>query len=84
MDPLLAFAANVRAARRAAGLTQETLAAEAQLPMAYVGRIERAERDPSVRTVARLARGLGVDVESLFAGVPRADDDTPRRASPAD
>lgn len=82
MDPLLTFAANLRAARTAAGMTQETLAAEAGLPMAYVGRIERAEKDPSVRTVSRLARGLGIEVEALFAGVPPADDETPRRATP--
>lgn len=80
MDPLAAFAANVAAARRAAGLTQEALAAKADLSMAYVGRIERAEKDPSVRTIARLARGLDVQVEALFAGVPQADDQTPRKA----
>ena len=39
------------------------------LSMTDVGRIERGERDPSVKTVARLARGLGVSPGELFEGV---------------
>ncbi len=41
----------------------------ADLHMTDVGRIERGERDPSVKTVARLARGLGVSPGELFEGV---------------
>lgn len=82
VDPLLTFAENVRRTRHAAGLTQETLGERADLPVTYIGRIERAERDPGVRTVSRLARGLGVEVAELFAGVPQADDTTPRRRTP--
>jgi transcriptional regulator with XRE-family HTH domain len=81
-DPLHVFAENVRAMRKAAGLSQEALGERAGLEMAYVGRIERAEKDPSVRTVARLARGLDVAVADLFDGVPQADDNTPRRRAP--
>lgn len=69
MDALEACAANLRRAREAAGLTQERLAELADLHMTDVGRIERGERDPGVRTVARLARGLGVKPGDLFEGV---------------
>ena len=60
MDAVEAFARNLRQAREAAGLTQERLAELADVHMTDVGRIERAERDPGVRTVTRLAKGLGV------------------------
>ena len=80
MDPLATFAGNVRAARGAAGLTQMQLAERADLELGYIGRIERAEVDPGVRTVARLARGLEIEVASLFEGVPHATDETPRKA----
>jgi len=54
--------------RETAGLTQERLAELADLHMTDVGRIERGERDPGVKTVARLARGLGVKPGELFDG----------------
>jgi len=37
--------------------------------MTDVGRIERGERDPGVKTVVRLAKGLGVKPGELFEGV---------------
>lgn len=65
-DPLPIFAANLKRERTARGLTQERLAEEAGLHMTDVARIERAERDPGVRTIAKLARGLGVDSAELL------------------
>lgn len=79
MDPLLVFAENLRAVRKAQQLSQEGLAHAAGIQFSQVGRIERGRVDPGVRTVARLARGLNVEVSALFVGVPHADDDTPRR-----
>jgi transcriptional regulator with XRE-family HTH domain len=79
MEPLAAFAQNVRAERAALGISQHEVAERAGLTLAYVGKIERAEIDPGVRTVARLARGLSVEPAALFAGVPQADDNTPRK-----
>ena len=68
-DALEAFAANLRQAREPAGLTQERLAELADLHMTGVGRIERGERDPGARTVARLAKSLGLEPGELFEGV---------------
>jgi transcriptional regulator with XRE-family HTH domain len=56
VDALEAFAANLRRVRETAGLTQERLAELADLHMTDVGRIERGERDPGVKTVVRLAK----------------------------
>jgi transcriptional regulator with XRE-family HTH domain len=56
---------NVRRLRRALGLSQEDLAAEAQLHRTYVGAIERAERNLSLDNIERLALALNV-VPSLL------------------
>lgn len=65
-DPLEIFARNLRAAREAAGMTQEELALAAGLDMANVSRYEAAKREPGVRVVARLAQALGVTPGSLL------------------
>jgi len=69
VDALQVVAANIREARRSKGLSQERLAELSELHMTDVGRIERAERDPGVRTLAKIARGLGVATRDLFQGV---------------
>lgn len=69
MDALQVFAANVRRERTSRDLTQERLAELSGVDLASVGRIERAERDPGVRTILKLARGLGVPPQVLFAGL---------------
>jgi len=69
VDALQVVAANIREARRSKGLSQERLAELSELHMTDVGRIERAERDPGVRTLAKIARGLGVAPCDLFQGV---------------
>lgn len=48
------------------GLTQEKLAHEAGLNRAYVGYIERGERNPSIATIAKLAKALKIEVSELF------------------
>ena len=48
------------------GFTQEKLAHEAGLNRAYVGYIERGERNPSIATIAKLAQALKVEVAEFF------------------
>jgi transcriptional regulator with XRE-family HTH domain len=69
VDALEAFARNLRAARTQRGLSQDRLAELADLHMTDVGRIERAERDPGVRTAAKLAKGLDIPLADLFRDV---------------
>lgn len=66
---LTTFAANLRRARKQAGMSQEALAHAAGLNMTHVARIERAEREPGVRTVSRLTVALGIPADELFAGI---------------
>lgn len=52
--------------RRERGVTQERLALAAGLNRAYVGYIERAERQASILTVAKIAKALDVDLHECF------------------
>lgn len=50
----------VKALRAEAGLTQEGLAARADIDASYIGHIERGDRNPTWTALGRLSRGLGV------------------------
>jgi len=68
-DPLARLSHNVRAARGDRGLTQEQVANRAGLALSDVGRVERGQRDPGIRVLARIAYGIGVDLTVLVDGV---------------
>jgi transcriptional regulator with XRE-family HTH domain len=70
MEPLDVFAANVRRLRQERDLTQERLAELADLHMTDIARIETQGRDPGVKIVAKIARGLDVPAGRLFDGIP--------------
>ena len=67
-DPLKTFARNLRMARKEQGLTQERLADLSEMNLVHYGRIERAETEPGIRTVVRIANALGVPVSALVEG----------------
>ena len=66
---LTAFGLNVRKHRLRKGLTQETLAASADLDPTYISGIERGLRNPSVLSVIRIATALGSTVSALTKGI---------------
>jgi transcriptional regulator with XRE-family HTH domain len=63
------FGAAVRQLRKDRGLSQEGLAASAGIDRAYMGGLERGRRNPSLTTVARVARGLGMPMSELIKAV---------------
>ena len=65
------LAGNLRAVRKARGISQEELADLAGLHRTYVGSIERGERSPSLLNIARLALALKVKPGELMPDVPR-------------
>lgn len=65
----VAFGDNVRAARTAAGLTQEALGHRSGLHPTEINRMERGRRNPGIITVARLAGGLGLPASDLLNGI---------------
>lgn len=67
VDDTTAFAARLRSAREAAGLSQRQLAFSGCSP-AYISRIEAGERLPSLQLIRELARRLGVSEAWLATG----------------
>ena len=49
------------------GISQERLSLDTGVHRNYIGGIERAERQPTLATVAMLAAGLGVRTSELIA-----------------
>lgn len=69
-DYLMAkFGRNLRRYREAATLTQEALAAKADMDRTYISDMERGVRNPGIKNVARLAKALSVTSSILMKGV---------------
>ena len=66
MEGLEALAAHLKVIRKRYGYTQERLAAEAGLELSQISRIETARTNPTVSTMMRIARTLGIPVSHLF------------------
>lgn len=60
--------ANIRAARKAAGLTQEHAAERIGISLLHYGRLERGERNVSLTHLTMIADAFGVSFFSLLAG----------------
>jgi transcriptional regulator with XRE-family HTH domain len=69
VDSASALAARLREARNRAGLSQRRLALGICTP-AYVSRLEKGERIPSLQLLRRLAERLGADADELASGMP--------------
>lgn len=61
------LAKRIKELRLAKRLSQEELAARAGMHKNYLGGIERAERNPSLKHIARLADALEVTIPELFS-----------------
>lgn len=67
MDKLLKEVGNrIREYRKSRGWTQEQLAEYADLSVNYLATMEIGRKTPSLRTLARLAEALGVDICDLL------------------
>ena len=67
--PLATFGLNARKRREALGITQLKAAERADLDPTYISGIERGVRNPSLISIARLAKALDVSVSELCVGV---------------
>ncbi|SFR81530.1 helix-turn-helix domain-containing protein [Sphingomonas jatrophae] len=72
MDIRLRFGRNVKALRKATGLSQDEFADRASIHRTYMSGIERGKRAPTIIVVEQLALALGVQPGALFA-----DDNSP-------
>jgi transcriptional regulator with XRE-family HTH domain len=63
------FGDNVRAARKAAGFSQEGFAYHCGLDRSYVGQVERGEKNVTLRTIVVLAEALKMVPADLLADI---------------
>jgi transcriptional regulator with XRE-family HTH domain len=65
-EVIITLGKRIRELRQHTGLSQERFAARAGLDRTYYAGIERGERNPSVKQLAKIAVALGVSVGALF------------------
>jgi transcriptional regulator with XRE-family HTH domain len=68
---LVAFGSNVRTTREKRDLTQEGLAEKADLDQTYISGIERGVRNPSLLSIAKLAKALSTPISELSRGIEK-------------
>jgi len=62
----IAFGKRVAFLRKAAGFSQEQFAFECDVDRTYIGTIERGEKSPTLNTIAKIAKALGITKSELF------------------
>jgi transcriptional regulator with XRE-family HTH domain len=72
------FGQHVRSCRLARGLTQEELAEASGLSSDTIRRLEHGEFSPSLRTLGKVCRGLGVELSTLFIAFETGERDVSR------
>jgi transcriptional regulator with XRE-family HTH domain len=66
-DQLLAqVGKRIRSFREGQGVSQEALAEKSGLHRTYIGGVERGLRNPSLKSLGRIAKALGLEVGQLF------------------
>jgi transcriptional regulator with XRE-family HTH domain len=68
-SPAGLFGANLKWARKRAGLTKERLALEAEVDRSTIGAIEKGQMEPSLPKILKLARALEIPPALLLYGV---------------
>lgn len=56
----------IKAHRKSAGMSQETLALRAGIARAYVGRLERGEFNITIKTLWDIANAIGISAKQLI------------------
>lgn len=60
------FGKRVADIRRWQGISQEELSFRCGVHRTYIGSIERGEKSPTLNTVEKIAKGLGVELLEFF------------------
>jgi len=63
---LLAFGQRVQELRKKRNLSQEQLADMSGVHRTYIGMVERAEKNITLRNIKKIAEALGVNIKDLF------------------
>ena len=70
----MTFGENLRAKRKAAGLTQEALAKEAGIKATHMTKLESDQADPKLSTVYKLMKALKCSADDLMLDTTQYDD----------
>lgn len=65
-DINIAFGKRVAELRKSAGYSQEKFAFKCNVDRTYIGTIERGEKSPTLNTIDKIARALGITKSELF------------------
>lgn len=68
MDNYFSIGTRVRELRLANHMSQEQLAFTSEITTAYLGQIERNEKNPTVSVIARICEALGMELSEFFSG----------------
>lgn len=60
------FGKRLRELRGNKGLSQEKLSKQAGFDRTYVGKIERGEKNPTLKTIDKLASSLEIQIKEFF------------------
>lgn len=63
---IVKFGENVREARKSKGLSQEQLSFKADLHRTYIGMIERAEKNVTLKNIEKIATALEANISELL------------------
>lgn len=63
---LILFGNKVKTFRKEKGISQEELAFRSELHRTYIGMIERAEKNITLKNIEKIANGLGVSIQEFF------------------
>lgn len=67
MDDLaIIIGERIKNIRKSKNMSQETLAHECGLQPAYIGQLERGEKNATLKSINRIAQALGFTLEELF------------------
>ena len=66
-----AFGEELQKAREKYGLTQEKLGFESGYHRTYISQLERGQKSPTLKAVAKIANALGIKASELVARVER-------------
>jgi len=78
-DYELPFGAALRRVRLAAGMSQEQLGLEADVQRNFISLIETGQNQPTISTIAKLARALGMRASELVAEAENEGQRRPKR-----
>ncbi len=67
MDNNYSIGKRVKELRAELGLSQEKLALQAEITTAYLGQIERGEKNPTIVTVGRICDALEISLSDFFS-----------------